>query len=803
MSDHSVHLSASMSSPAGAAKEYVKLGWEPLRLPPCQKTPAGKWKEPRTWTDGAIEAEFTDNSNVGIALGARSRDLIDIDSDCPEAAEIGKITFSDLPSFGRPGAPYSHRIVQAKLNKGRYVFELPADVAAELGANRNMLLEVRGPGHQTMFPPSVHPSGELVQWHADATSVPKVEADELLRLSGITAFLSAVAMAYPKVAGQRDEVCMMIAGVLVRAGLDDAMIDELIVCVASLAGDEEAKKRRGKASATRARIDAGQGAWGLPELCSRLGIEAAEPVFRKWLGSENPTMNHTGSGLPVIPVRGGNLHVEVDQAEEALLAAGFGVYQRGESLVRPIRLPHSEGDDGVRRPSGALLIHPVSAAWLKDKFGRAAIWIKEGKNGPSQINPHSEHASALLARVGEWRAPVLRGVVSCPTMRADGTILQEPGYDPVSGLLYDPGGIVFPQVPDNPSFSEAQEALQKLKRPFREYRLPTPADWSVLLAAVITSVIRRILQSSPLFAIDAPTAGSGKTLLCETVGVIASGYKPTIISQGKTPEEDEKRLASVLMAGDAVLVIDNCERPLGGDTLCSMLTSEVIASRILGKSEMKQVLTNVLVMATGNNLEVVGDLGRRTLVCRIDTGAERPDQIPHSFDLIHEVLANRPLLVTAALTVLRAYVVAGKPNRMTPMGSFEAWNLVREALVWLGEEDPAVTRENVIADDPRKNELAELLELWADALGGRAVTLAELADEATRVPRSKTAELHQALAERTLKHVFNTRSVGRYLARHKDRLVGGRVLRCEDAASGVKRYRLETPSAPPPIHTPF
>ena len=87
-------------------------------------------------------------------------------------------------------------------------------------------------------------------------------------------------------------------------------------------------------------------------------------------------------------------------------------------------------------------------------------------------------------------------------MRADGTILQEPGYDPVSGLLFEPGGVVFPEVPDKPSFKDAQEAIQVLKKPFREYQLPTPADWSVLLAAVVTSVIRRVLPSSPLFAVD-------------------------------------------------------------------------------------------------------------------------------------------------------------------------------------------------------------------------------------------------------------------------------------------------------------
>ncbi|NRB36684.1 MAG: hypothetical protein HRU31_18555 [Rhodobacteraceae bacterium] len=46
-----------------------------------------------------------------------------------------------------------------------------------------------------------------------------------------------------------------------------------------------------------------------------------------------------------------------------------------------------------------------------------------------------------MARVGEWNAPVLHGVVSSPTMRKDGTILQTPGYDTASGLLFEPNGV--------------------------------------------------------------------------------------------------------------------------------------------------------------------------------------------------------------------------------------------------------------------------------------------------------------------------------------------------------------------------
>lgn len=51
----------------------------------------------------------------------------------------------------------------------------------------------------------------------------------------------------------------------------------------------------------------------------------------------------------------------------------------------------------------------------------------------------------LLARVGEWKALVLRGPVSCPDIRADGAILQAPGFGQAAGLPYHPGGTVFEQ----------------------------------------------------------------------------------------------------------------------------------------------------------------------------------------------------------------------------------------------------------------------------------------------------------------------------------------------------------------------
>lgn len=801
MPDTKEFVEARSGGAAEAALAYYELGWEPLILPFKKKSPRGKWKEPRAWTLHAIRGEFNGNVNVGIALGERSSGLVDIDFDCPEAAQLAKVVLADLPSFGRTGSPFSHRVAYAKLKKGRLVFQLPDAAAQTIGADRAMLLEVRGNGHQTMFPPSTHPSGEVVGWHDDPRNIPEIDGGELARRCGLLAALSAISMHYPKVAGERDEICLILTGVLVRCKLSNGEVDKLVVAVATVAGDDEAEKRAGKAESSREKIGSGEPAWGLPQLCERLNMEPLEPKLREWLLLSGGASS--GDPRPRILVRAGNTPEEVDQAEAALLAANPGIYQRGESLVRVVRLPQSNGDNGIERSGGVLLINELTQPWLKEKFALAALWLKPGEEADIPINPPASHVSTLLARVGEWNAPVLHGVVSSPTMRKDGTILQTPGYDTASGLLFEPNGVEFPIVPDAPTREDALRALEVLIKPFRDFEFATPADRSVLLSAVLTAIIRRNLPSAPLFAIDAPTAGSGKSLLCETVGIIATGHKPTMISQGKTDEENEKRISSVLLAGDPILVFDNCDRPLGGDTLCSALTQEVIAARVLGKSEVPRVLTNALFMATGNNIEVLGDLGRRTLLSRIDTGEERPDQIEHNFNPVEEARSDRAALVVAGLTILRAYKAAGRPNRMVPMGSFESWNTIREALVWLEEADPTTTRERVIADDPRKGDLAELLELWADALDAQPTTLAEIGEAAGQNQHSKIAVLYDALAARTYKATFNTRSVGRYLGKHKDRVVGGRVLRCVDDPSGVKRYRLETIGQPPSVEIPF
>lgn len=177
-------------------------------------------------------------------------------------------------------------------------------------------------------------------------------------------------------------------------------------------------------------------------------------------------------------------------------------------------------------------------------------------------------------------------------------------------------------------------------------------------------------------------------------------------------------------------------------------------------------------------------------MCRLDAGVERPDQRQFGFDPREEALARRPQLVAAGLTILRAYIAEGRPNPMEKIGSFEHWNLVREALVWLGCHDPADTRDRILAEDPHKAVLFDLLRLWWDAMGDRWITLKDLEKLAGEDQKSPFHDLVQELSSNTRRGDFNTRSVGRFLAKHIDRIADGLAMQAEAESSGIKRYRV-------------
>jgi len=141
-------------------------------------------------------------------------------------------------------------------------------------------------------------------------------------------------------------------------------------------------------------------------------------------------------------------------------------------------------------------------------------------------------------------------------------------------------------------------------------------------------------------------------------------------------------------------------------------------------------------------------------------------------DLPAYLRANRERLVVAALTILRAYHIAGRPGQnVRPWGGFDHWSrAIREPLIWLGVADPCQTRDRVIANDPDRDRSLNLLSAWHSAFGERAMLVAEVISEAGRELRESL--LMVAAADRTDPTRVDPRRLGAWCRSIEDRIFG-------------------------------
>jgi hypothetical protein len=494
------------------------------------------------------------------------------------------------------------------------------------------------------------------------------------------------------------------------------------------------------------------------------------------------------SAQPDILLEAGQLHVTVGKAEDALLASeGVPVFQRGNALVRVIRTESvtvwrrrrkdpEAAETLFQRPSGALVIHPVETAYLIDRFTAAANWKKWDGHvmdwRPADCPP--KVAEVYLARAGGWKVRPLIGIIEAPTLRPDGSILEEPGYDEATGLLFDQGDTEFPAVPPSPSQEDARAALQLLLALLKDFPFVAAADRSAALSALLTGLVRKSIKTAPLHAFRAPKMRSGKTLLADLVSLLATGRTAAVLSQNyEKPDEEKKRLLAVLLAGDPVICYDNIDKPFGGAALCQALTQETISDRILGVSQMATAPTAATFLATGNNLIFEADITSRVVPCDLDPEVERPEEREFDVNLYEEVPRRRGELVAAALTVLRAYHVAGRPSAGIPRwGGFEEWSdWVRSALVWLGQADCAEGRSRVEELDPERQRLRSILAAWAEAFRDRTLTLSEVVKEANYAPNEALKNVLMDIAG--LRGEVNMHRLGSFVRHHERRIEGG------------------------------
>lgn len=488
----------------------------------------------------------------------------------------------------------------------------------------------------------------------------------------------------------------------------------------------------------------------------------------------------------------GKIHESVDQAVTKL--EGAGIYQRGGQLVRTVRSAPVTVR-GVWRDDRALSIVVVSSAHLVDTLSRRTVFLKfDGRSEQwKPVNCPSEVATTLLSRVGQWPEtliPSLVGILETPTLRPNGSVLSADGYDPETGLLADLGGVDFPPIPEAPTQLDAGRALELLTEILRGFPFVEETDRSTAASALLTGLVRRSVQTAPLFTFTAPKPRSGKSLLADLAGLLATGRRPAMVTFTGDAAEEKKRLMALLSGGDPVICFDNISAPIGGDALCTILTQPTWTDRILGRNDAGSaatVPTCATFLATGNNLVVEADLAARTLPCRIDPAVEHPEEREFDVNLYEEVPRRRPELVAAGLTILKAYHAAGRPPQGRPAwGGFDDWcRWVRDPLVWLGMADPVEGRKHVEANDPVHQKLVGLLTTWHEAVRSMPHATAEIV-RASGFQNPASEALRGAILEiaGTPHGDVNLRTFGRFLAGHVDRIEGGLVLRRDGRRHG-------------------
>ena len=425
---------------------------------------------------------------------------------------------------------------------------------------------------------------------------------------------------------------------------------------------------------------------------------------------------------PVIRIVAGEIAKTTDQAEAALAAAAEAapVMVRAGLLVQLIvdKVPASHG----RMTEVTLLraLQPSNVVYLLNKhaatFMRYAVREKEWV----AVDPPTALATQLLGK-GKWQFPKVSGVITTPTLRPDGSVLDQPGYDPATQLwLSLDSELSLPKMTERPTRAQAEKALKLFEALLKNFPFAEPLDRAVALAAILTAVLRGAFDVAPMFLFVAFEPGSGKSYLVNLISIIARGRVCPVITNVESSEEMEKRLGALVLEGTPMISLDNCSANIGGDLLCQITEQRLIKIRILGRSETPECEWRGVLLGTGNNVTLHGDMTRRGMLSHLDPKVERPELREFSFDPIERVLENRGTYIAAALTIARGYIAAGSPKVCGPLGSYEEWSrMVRSPLIWLGRQDPVKSMDEARETDPANTALRDLIGFWKETLLGK------------------------------------------------------------------------------------
>lgn len=426
---------------------------------------------------------------------------------------------------------------------------------------------------------------------------------------------------------------------------------------------------------------------------------------------------------PVIIHNGRQLDDLTAQATRALITNNHPphLFVRSGQLSR---LRQDEDD----RP----IIEGLRTEHCRLELAEAAYWYKTNKDGDrTSTSPPLDVAATILA-AGEWTLPALAGVVELPVLRPDGTFATEHGYDPATRLYHWHHGDPYPPISTDPTADELAAAVALIDEMLCDFPWDSTADRANAWALLLTPLIRAIVGQVPMALVDAPEPGTGKGLLIKLMAIITIGRPAALMAWPTTDEELEKKVSATLMAGNTMVIFDNVEGMIKSPTLAAVLTADIWQGRVLGRSEIVTINNKATWAATGNNIDVGGDLARRCYRIRLDAHQAQPWKrtgFKHA-DLEGWVAGNRSELLHALCTIVRSWWQAGRPlaGGISAMGGYTSWvRNIGGILEHAGVGDFLANLAEFHASADREAQAWEtFLGMWTDEVGEQSLTVAQL-----------------------------------------------------------------------------
>lgn len=663
------------------ARAYIEHQYRVVPVPFGSKAPAiENWQELQLGPEDISVHFGADPLNIGIILGDPENPIADVDCDCPEAVRAAQLLLPATETiFGREANGFA----------GHHLFRLPHPIPSRRlvdPADNQTLIELRcaakdgTTGKQTLVPPSRHPSGEDYRWrdfretHGPIASRPSlVDVPVLTTAVSRIAAVALFARHWPD-AGQGRHACMLaLAGTLARAKWTrDAAFQFCDAVYRSLSNPDPGRmdRVRSEIDSTFEKHERGEEITGVPSLSDFLDQQVGQQVVQRglqWLKidlAKCPSTSATPvpSG-PVIQIKDRPLHEVTDDALAAL------VHQNDPPTL-------FISGDAIAAVENGSIAH-VDETVMRTRMSRSATWLR----GLSCVFPPSEVTKVVMAEARRQRVlPVLEGVVAAPTIRADGTILATPGYDAASARFYQPDPrLSVPPVPDAPTQTDIQAAVARIDDLIADFPFDGEASRANAIAALLTPVLRPVINGpTPLAIFDATAPGTGKSLLAKIVSIVVAGSDAAMRTAPKTAEEWRKKITSFLRTGTSLVILDNVSRRLDSDELGAVLSAEIWSDRLLSLNVEVSLPVRCAWIVTANNIQLDRQIARRSYLIRMDARTARPflrNQFRHP-DLLRFALQHRGEILAALLTLARAWFAAGCPKpSIQPLGTYEARSL--------------------------------------------------------------------------------------------------------------------------------